>query len=78
MSRANPAELSLKNLLGIVDAKLDLCGRLPIFEYEARSAGLAACATAFRELAVTERQSVDGLLVCLRKHLDQNVSERDA
>lgn len=78
VSAADPADLSLQNLLGIVEAKLTMCRRLPIFEYEAQSAGFTACATAFRELAVTERRSMDQLLICLRRHLDETMARRGA
>ena len=63
LRRAQPADASLQNLLGILTAKLELCARLPIFEYEAASEGHESCATAFRELADQERRSFDELLV---------------
>jgi len=76
VSRANPGDVTLQNLLGVLVAKLDTCRRLPIFEYEAGSEGYATCAKAFRELADAERESVNELLTCLQHHLADTGAER--
>jgi hypothetical protein len=69
LRRAQPADATLQNLLGVLSAKLELCARLPIFEYEAGAEGHDDCADAFRVLADTERASFNALLDCLRRHL---------
>jgi hypothetical protein len=74
LRRAQPADTTLQNLLGLLNAKLDLCARLPVFEYEAGSDGHDACAAAFRDLAAVERHSFHELLVCLRAHLNESVT----
>jgi len=74
LRRAQPADTTLQNLLGLLNAKLDLCSRLPVFEYEAGSEGHDACAAAFRDLAAVERHSFNELLVCLRAHLNESVT----
>ena len=71
LRRASAADATLQNLLTTLGAKLDLCARLPVFEYEAASEGNDASATAFRQLAESERDSFNALLVCLRAYLDQ-------
>jgi hypothetical protein len=76
VSRANPGDVTLQNLLGVVTAKLDSCRRLPIFEYEAGSEGYATCAEAFRVLADAERASLNELLTCLQEHLAEIALER--
>jgi AcrR family transcriptional regulator len=72
---AQPADATLQNLLSVLKAKLELCSRLPIFEYEAQNEGHATAAAAFRALAEVERRSFDELLECLRKHLDERAQE---
>jgi hypothetical protein len=74
LRRAQPADTTLQNLIGLLSAKLELCARLPVFEYEAGSDGHAACAAAFRNLAEIERRSFNDLLACLREHLDERLN----
>jgi len=76
LRRAQPGDPTLQNLLGILSAKLELCARLPIFEYEAGSQGHEACARAFRRLGELERQSFNEVLACLRQHLDESTTAR--
>jgi hypothetical protein len=76
MARAHPADRTLQNLLGALSATLELCGRLPVYQYEATTDGHAACATAFAALAVAERESCNALLACLQRHLDETSAQR--
>jgi hypothetical protein len=71
LSAAHPADRTLENLLRTLTAKLDLCARLPVYEYEADSEGHPASAEAFQQLGAYERRSFDELLQCLRRHLDE-------
>lgn len=71
LTAALPADRTLQNLLGLMSSKLELCSRLPIFEYEAANEGHEACATAFREMAEDERRSFTDLVRCLRRHLEE-------
>lgn len=71
LTAAVPADRTLQNLLGLVGSKLDVCSRLPIFEYEAQTEGHVSCATVFHEIAEQERRSFSNLLACLRLHLDE-------
>ena len=70
LRKAQPGDPTLQNLLGVLSAKLELCARLPIYEYEAGTQGHAASVAAFRRLAEVERDSFNDILVCLRQHLD--------
>jgi hypothetical protein len=74
LRKAQPGDPTLQNLLGILSNKLDLCARLPIFEYEAGSQGHETCAAAFHRLAEIERRSFNEMLVCLREHLDETMT----
>ena len=56
LRRAQPADATLKNLLGVLNAKLELCASLPVYEWEAASEGFHECARAFRDLADAERR----------------------
>jgi hypothetical protein len=79
LTAAVPADRTLQNLLGLVSSKLDVCSRLPIFEYEAQTEGHVSSATVFHEIAEQERRSFANLLACLRLHLDETaIVERDA
>jgi hypothetical protein len=71
LSAAHPADRTLENLLRTLTAKLDLCARLPVFEYEADAEGHHASAEAFERLAIAERRAFDDLLRDLRRHLDE-------
>jgi hypothetical protein len=74
---AQPADATLQNLLSVLSAKLELCSRLPIFEYEAGNEGHHTSAAAFRQLADFERRSFNELLVCLRLHLEETTRTED-
>jgi hypothetical protein len=74
LRKAQPGDPTLQNLLGVLSNKLDLCARLPIFEYEAGSQGHEACAAAFHRLAEIERRSFNEMLACLRDHLDETMT----
>jgi hypothetical protein len=71
LTAAHPADRTLENLLRTLTAKLDLCARLPVFEYEADAEGHHASAEAFERLAISERHAFDELLRNLRQHLDE-------
>jgi hypothetical protein len=70
LRRAQPADPALRNLLGILTAKLELFAYLPVFEYEAAVDGNEIFAAAFHRLAEHERRTFDELLACLRIHLN--------
>ena len=70
LARAQPTDETLRNLLGTLNAKLDLCSRLPFLAYQADREGFEQAAATFRELAVVERRSLTDLLTGLRTHLD--------
>ena len=74
LRRRQPAEGTLKNLLGVLNAKLELCARLPVYEWEAGREGFDDCAAAFRDLAEAERQSCADTIDLLRTHLEQLTS----
>ncbi len=70
LRRAQPTDATLRNLLGVLTAKLDLCASLPVYEWEAGTEGHEDCATAFRMLADAERRSCNEVLEQLREHLE--------
>jgi hypothetical protein len=71
LRRAQPADATLKNLLGVLSAKLELCASLPVYEWEAGSEGFEECASAFRRLAEAERLACSDVIDRLRDHLEQ-------
>jgi hypothetical protein len=70
LRRAQHADATLRNLLGVLSAKLELCATLPVYEWEAGSEGYDDCAAAFRDLAAAERHSCTAMIDRLREHLD--------
>ena len=68
---AQPCDTTLQNLLSILNAKLDLSARLPVFEYEADSEGFPEAASFMSALASAERESVEDIVRSLRLHLDR-------
>jgi hypothetical protein len=67
---SQPGDPTLQNLIAVLTAKLELCSRLPIYEYEAGSQGYDGSARAFRRLAEEERRTFDDLVDTLRQHID--------
>jgi rubrerythrin len=78
LQRAQPADATLKNLLKVLGAKLELCASLPVFEWEARSEGYDDCAAAFRRLADSERETCAGVIDRLRDHLVERAASEGA
>ena len=74
LRRAQPGDATLRNLLGILNVKLELCANLSVFEWEASSEGWTERATALRELADAERQSCAEVLEQLHAHLEQRAA----
>lgn len=74
LRRAQPGDATLRNLLGILNVKLELCANLPVFEWEASSEGWPERATAFRDLAEAERRSCSDVIDQLRAHLEQRAT----
>jgi hypothetical protein len=74
LRRAQPADATLSNLLEVLGAKLKLCSRLAVFEYEAGREGHAGSATAFRALADMERASFEAVVRSLKCYLDEAAS----
>lgn len=66
---ALPYDETLQNLVTVLSLKLDLCARLPIFEYEAESEGFTDSASFFGALASAERASVNDIRRSLQSHL---------
>ena len=71
LRRAQAEDPCLKNLLAILTTKLELCSRLPVFEWEAAHEGDASSAATFRRLAEEERRSCSYITDCLQEHLDR-------
>ena len=70
LRRRQPADATLRNLLGVLDAKLDLCATLPVYEWEAGREGHARSADAFHALAELEHRSCNRVIEELRQYLN--------
>jgi hypothetical protein len=67
---ALPSDATLQNLIAVLTIKLDLCARLPVFEYEAESEGFTDSASFFGALGSAERTSVNEIRRTLQTHLE--------
>jgi hypothetical protein len=76
LRRAQPADATMKNLLELLTVKLELCERLPVWEWEAGDEGNETCAATFHAVLETERRTCDEVLSSLRAHIDR-VSGKD-
>ena len=74
LTGAGPADVTLRNFLDIVSAKLELCGRLAAVEYEATVEGHTSAAATFHELAVSERRASEELLRSLHRYLGETIA----
>jgi hypothetical protein len=70
LERLRPGSETLRALLATLSTKLDLCSRLPFLAYQADREGFRDAAATFREMALDERRSLEGLLATLKAHLD--------
>lgn len=75
LRRAQPADATMQNLLQVISGKIELCGQLVIYEYEASSEGHTEAAATFRELGEVERSSYESLVKCLTDLLAERPAE---
>ena len=69
LRRAQPADATMKNLLELLTVKLELCERLPVWEWEAGDEGNETCAATFHAVLETERRTLRrGALVAARAY----------
>jgi rubrerythrin len=69
LRQAYPIDSTLDNLISVLRAELDLCGRLPVFAYEATTEGHVECASVLQSLADAQRGHVEQVLAALQRHL---------
>jgi N-acetylglucosamine kinase-like BadF-type ATPase len=62
---------TLRNIVGLLQTKLELCARLPVLVFEAVREGDESGARLFRSLAAAEERQTAELLAALKQHLDQ-------
>jgi hypothetical protein len=77
LQRGLSTDLTLRNLLGVLDAKLELCSRLPVYAWEADNEGHGELANSFLRLADAERVACRRMLDDLRKHLHTGLQEEE-
>jgi hypothetical protein len=75
LRRQRPGDATLQDLLAILDAKLELCRRLPVYEYDAAHDGDEGCASELRELLAVERQSCERVVEMLHRHLKNRLGD---
>jgi hypothetical protein len=65
-----PADAMLRNLIEVLQTKLETSARLPVLVFEAETDGDHECAELLRSLVVSERQQIAALLEGLRTRID--------
>jgi hypothetical protein len=60
---------TLRGLVSVLHAKLELRARYSLLEYEAGHEGRPNCAALFRELAAADRESIERLATALAAEL---------
>jgi hypothetical protein len=71
LRRAQPADATMKNLLELLTIKLELCERLPVWEWEAGDEGNETSAATFHAVLETERRTCDEVLSSLHEHIER-------
>jgi hypothetical protein len=74
LRRMQPGDATLKNLLALLTAKLELCEGLPVWEWEAGNEGHRERAAGFRALAADERRACMDIMEWLREHLERRAA----
>jgi hypothetical protein len=70
LQASQPTDATLRNLIELLQNKLELSARLPVLVFEAEGDGDHECARLLRSLALSEREQIAALLEGLRTHLD--------
>jgi hypothetical protein len=73
-----PADATLRNLISLLQTKLELSARLPVLVFEAEEDGDHECARLLRSLVLSEKQQIVALLEGLRTHLDRQLEHLPA
>src|SRR3954452_8284404 len=73
-----PADATLRNLVAVLQTKLELSARLPVLVFEAEGDGDHECARLFGSLVSAEREQIAALLEGLRNHLDTQLEPAPA
>lgn len=76
LQASQPGDTTLRNLLDVLQAKLEMSARLPVLVFEAEQNGDHECGGMFRALAASEKREIAVLLEGLRVHLERRREER--
>jgi hypothetical protein len=69
-----PADATLRNLISILQTKLETSARLSVLVYEADGDGDLECAQLFRSLVISEREQIAALLEGLRTRIEAQLN----
>jgi hypothetical protein len=69
-----PADATLRNLISILQTKLETSARLPVLIFEAEGDGDLESAQLFRALVTSEREQIAALLEGLRTRIEAQLS----
>jgi rubrerythrin len=66
-----PVKNTIHNLVQTLSVKLDSAARYGLYHDDAHKDGFDDCADAFEAMAERDRESIEQLVTCLRKHLGE-------
>jgi len=69
---AEPVKNSVHNLVQTLSVKLDSAARYGLYQDDARKDGFDDCAELFGRLAEREQQDIQGLVRCLKAHIEDS------
>jgi hypothetical protein len=67
-----PVKNTFHNLVQTLNVKLDSAARYRLYQEDARKDGFDDCAKLFGELQQSEQKEIQGLVRCLRQHIDES------
>jgi hypothetical protein len=78
LKASQPTDATLRNLIEVLQTKLELSARLPVLVFEAEGDGDHECTRLLKSLVISEREQIAALLEGLRSHLDVQLEHTPA
>lgn len=70
--KAEPVKNTVHNLVQTLSVKLDSAARYGLYQEDAKKDGFDDCANLFGRLAEREQEEIQGLMRCLKQHVDES------
>ncbi len=67
-----PVKNTIHNLIHTLSSKLDAAARYGLYQQEAKEDGFDDCADLFSKLSESEQRHIQGLVRCLKAHIEDS------